>query len=283
MAARRAGLVLGRLGAFGRMAEASTASSSASSAALTSSRISTVSSVPAEAMRSAPAFSHRSFASQPAPVGSGNAPTIAVDPDSGLPPTFHAQMNPTPYIDYHVGDNDNHKRLPPGGDVGARAFNYFILNSGRFIYASAARLMVLKLLMTWSAAKDVLAMASLEVNLDSIPEGQTVTVKWRGKPVFIKHRSADDIAKAAAVPVSELKHAEADDERVVKPEWLVVLGVCTHLGCVPIANAGDYSGWFCPCHGSHYDGSGRIRKGPAPLNLEVPEYKFLDDSTMVIG
>jgi len=126
-------------------------------------------------------------------------------------------------------------------------------------------------------------MASLEVDLNKIEPGQTITVKWRGKPVFIKRRTEEDIAYARDVDVSTLRDPQTDEERTQNPEWLVLVGVCTHLGCVPLPNAGDFHGWFCPCHGSHYDASGRARKGPAPLNLEVPEYKFLTDSSMLIG
>lgn len=121
-------------------------------------------------------------------------------------------------------------------------------------------------------AADVLALASAEFDISSIPEGSTVTYKWRGKPVFVRHRSEAEITRESEVDVSTLKDPQADVDRVKDPKWLVVLGICTHLGCVPISNAGDYNGWFCPCHGSHYDGSGRIRKGPAPLNLELPPY-----------
>jgi ubiquinol-cytochrome c reductase iron-sulfur subunit len=134
-----------------------------------------------------------------------------------------------------------------------------------------------------SASKDVLALASLEVDLSNIAPGSTVTVKWRGKPVFIRHRTDDDIKSANTVSLSELRDPQTDSERVVNPEWLVVVGVCTHLGCVPLPNAGEYGGWFCPCHGSHYDISGRVRKGPAPYNLEVPTYKFLDEQKLLIG
>ena len=108
-------------------------------------------------------------------------------------------------------------------------------------------------------------------------------VKWRGKPVFIRHRTADEIASSEAVSLDELRDPETDASRVESAEWLVVMGICTHLGCVPIANAGDYGGWFCPCHGSHYDVSGRIRKGPAPLNLEIPPYKFTGDANLLVG
>ena len=134
-----------------------------------------------------------------------------------------------------------------------------------------------------SASADVLALAKIEIKLDEIPEGKSVTFKWRGKPLFIRHRTAEEISAEQSVPVSTLRDAQHDSERVQKPEWLVVLGVCTHLGCVPIANAGDYGGYYCPCHGSHYDASGRIRKGPAPLNLEVPPYTFPEDGLLIVG
>ncbi len=120
-----------------------------------------------------------------------------------------------------------------------------------------------------NASKDVLAMASLEVDISSISVGDALTVKWRGKPVFIRRRTAAEISDAANADLGSMRDPELDSDRVKNPEWLVVLGICTHLGCVPINGAGEYNGYFCPCHGSHYDTSGRIRKGPAPLNLEV--------------
>lgn len=135
---------------------------------------------------------------------------------------------------------------------------------------------------TMSASADVLALAKIEIKLADIPEGKSVTFKWRGKPLFIRHRTADEISAEAAVSVPSLRDPQHDNERVKHPSWLVVLGVCTHLGCVPIANAGDFGGYYCPCHGSHYDASGRIRKGPAPLNLEVPPYEFIEE-LLVVG
>jgi len=110
-----------------------------------------------------------------------------------------------------------------------------------------------------------------------------VTVKWRGKPIFVRHRTKKEIEEAAKVQVASLPDPQADSARVKKPEWLVVIGVCTHLGCIPLGNQGEYEGWFCPCHGSHYDTSGRIRKGPAPKNLEVPNYAFTSDTKLTIG
>ncbi|KAL4195337.1 hypothetical protein AMTRI_Chr05g64140 [Amborella trichopoda] len=196
-----------------------------------------------------------------------------------LPATVAAIKNPTSKITYN---EHNHERFPPG-DPSKRAFAYFVLAGGRFIYASFIRLLVLKFILSMSASKDVLALASLEVDLSGIEPGSTVTVKWRGKPVFIRRRTEEDIKLATSVDLGQLRDPQPDEERVKNPEWLVVVGVCTHLGCIPLPNAGDYGGWFCPCHGSHYDISGRIRKGPAPYNLEVPTYNFLDENKLLIG
>lgn len=129
----------------------------------------------------------------------------------------------------------------------------------------------------------VKALASIEVDISAIPAGAAITVTWRGKPVFIRHRSAQEISAAAGVNIEELRDPQTDAARVQKPEWLIMVGVCTHLGCVPLGQKGDFGGWFCPCHGSHYDTSGRVRKGPAPLNLAIPEYVFLDDNRVKIG
>ena len=129
----------------------------------------------------------------------------------------------------------------------------------------------------------VKALASTEVDVSQIQPGQSITVLWRGKPVFIKRRTEDEIAKAKEVDLKELKDPEKDEDRAKNPEWLVMLGMCTHLGCVPLGNKGEFGGWFCPCHGSHYDTSGRIRKGPAPTNLEIPKYEFVNNNIIKIG
>jgi ubiquinol-cytochrome c reductase iron-sulfur subunit len=129
----------------------------------------------------------------------------------------------------------------------------------------------------------VKALSSTEVNVSEVQPGQSITVLWRSKPVFIKRRTEEEIAKARQVDLKELKDPEKDEDRAKNPEWLVIVGICTHLGCVPLGNKGEYGGWFCPCHGSHYDTSGRIRKGPAPTNLEVPKYEFVDSNTIKIG
>ncbi len=135
---------------------------------------------------------------------------------------------------------------------------------------------------------DVLALSTTEVDISQIEEGQSVTVVWRGKPVFVRHRTAEEIELAEKDNTADLRDPQTDEARVQKPEWLILIGICTHLGCIPLGQKpgdprGDFGGWFCPCHGSHYDTSGRIRKGPAPRNLAVPPYEFLDDENVKIG
>ena len=129
----------------------------------------------------------------------------------------------------------------------------------------------------------------VEVNIGSVKPGQMITVSWQGKPVFIRRRTPDEIKAARAVVVTALRDPEDDAQRVQRPEWLIVVGACTHLGCVPLfdgagsSHLGRYGGWFCSCHGSQFDTSGRIRQGPAPKNLIVPRYVFLTDDVVRIG
>ncbi|WP_207456041.1 ubiquinol-cytochrome c reductase iron-sulfur subunit [Azospirillum sp. SYSU D00513] len=137
-------------------------------------------------------------------------------------------------------------------------------------------------------AADTLALASIDVDLAPVEVGQAITVTWRGKPVFIRHRTEKEIQEAQSVNLGDLPDPAPDSERVVKPEWLVMIGICTHLGCVPLGQKpadpkGDFDGWFCPCHGSHYDSAGRIRKGPAPANLVIPQYAFTGDTAIRLG
>jgi len=141
----------------------------------------------------------------------------------------------------------------------------------------------------------VLAMSSVEVDLSSVAAGQQVVVKWRGHPLFVRHRTPSEISAAKAVDVSALPDPLANNDnladnapatdanRTIKPEWLILIGVCTHLGCTPTGFEGDFGGWLCHCHGSQYDTAGRIRKGPAPRNLEVPPYAFLSDTRIKVG
>lgn len=179
------------------------------------------------------------------------------------------------------GVKDGAKSSQPSS-ASRKAFSYMMVAGGAVPAAYATKTLVSEFVSTMSASADVLALAKIEVNLADIPEGKNATFKWRNKPLFIRHRSQEEIDREASVDVASLRDQEHDLDRVKEPKWLILLGVCTHLGCVPIANAGDYGGYYCPCHGSHYDGSGRIRKGPAPLNLEVPEYSFVGD-TVVVG
>jgi len=151
---------------------------------------------------------------------------------------------------------------------------------GSFIYP---------LIKSMNPARDVLAASTIEINLKPVAEGQAITVLWRGKPLFIRRRTEKEIQTARSVPLKDLLDPQTDQDRFkIHPQWLVVVGVCTHLGCVPLGqkptdNKGEYGGWLCPCHGSEYDISGRVRRGPAPRNLEVPPYTFLNDTTIRVG
>ena len=175
---------------------------------------------------------------------------------------------------------------PDSGGGGTRRDFLDLLTTGFAVVGVAGA--AWPLIQQMNPAADTLAASTTEVDLAPIEEGQSVTVIWQGKPVFIRRRTAEEIKAAGDVDVAALPDPEADDKRVQKPEWLIVVGICTHLGCIPKGQRagerrGEYGGWFCPCHGSHYDTSGRIRKGPAPDNLPVPGYKFLSDSTIRIG
>ena len=161
-----------------------------------------------------------------------------------------------------------------------RDFLYIATGAAAAVAAGAT---VWPLISQMSPDASTLALASTEVDLSGIAEGQIVTIKWRGNPVFVRHRTQKEIKEAEDLPLSQLPDPQPDQARVKKPEWLVVVGVCTHLGCVPLGHQGQYDGWFCPCHGSVYDTSGRIRQGPAPRNLDVPTYKFTSDTKILIG
>ncbi|KAM1733576.1 hypothetical protein ACFX15_018458 [Malus domestica] len=195
----------------------------------------------------------------PPPLSCPEISSTAMTSPMGSDPPISALTsvkNPSSNILY---DEYNHERYPLG-DPSKRAFAYFVLTRGRFALASLIRLPILKFVLSMSASKDVLSMASLEVDLSNIELGSTVIVKWRGKPVFIRRRTDDDIKLVNSVDINSLRDPQQDVERVKNPEGLIVVGICTHLGRIPS---------FCPCHGSHYDILGRIRKGLAPYNLEV--------------
>ncbi|MBV9537691.1 MAG: ubiquinol-cytochrome c reductase iron-sulfur subunit [Acidisphaera sp.] len=181
---------------------------------------------------------------------------------------------------------------PPGdhgtdGGVTKRDFLQLLTLAGAAIGGAA---IAWPLIDSMNPTSDVLALSSTEVDISPIPEGQAITVLWRGKPVFVRHRTAKEIKEAEDVPLNQLIDPQADSARVKAghDQWLVVVGICTHLGCIPLGNKptdprGDWGGWFCPCHGSQYDTSGRVRHGPAPANLAVPDYAFETDTKIKIG
>jgi len=175
---------------------------------------------------------------------------------------------------------------PAHGEGGTRR-DFLYVASGAVVGLGAV-ITAWPLINSMNPSQDVLALASIEVDVGPVAVGQAITVKWRGKPVFIRHRTPEEIEEARAVPMSELRDPQTDEERAIKPEFLIMVGVCTHLGCVPLGqkpgqDKGEFGGWFCPCHGSSYDTSGRIRKGPAPKNLEVPGYAYIADTRVKIG
>lgn len=166
-----------------------------------------------------------------------------------------------------------------------RDFIYFATAGAGTVATGAA---VWPLINSMNPSADVTALSVVEVDLEGIVPGTRITIKWNGKPVFIDHRTEAQIARARADDAAALPDPANDADRAVRSEWLVVIGVCTHLGCIPLGQRdsdplGDWDGWFCPCHGSHYDTAGRIRKGPAPRNLDLPPYRFKSDTVIVIG
>ena len=164
-----------------------------------------------------------------------------------------------------------------------KTVSYMVMGTGLAGTLTGVKHIARDFLSVMNPSADVLAMANIEVDVGNVETGNTMIVSWRGKPVFLRHRTEDEIETSVSDDSAEMRDPQKDEVRCKRPEWMIVLGVCTHLGCVPIANQGAYGGWFCPCHGSHYDISGRIRRGPAPLNLEVPPYYFMDDSKVLIG
>lgn len=182
-------------------------------------------------------------------------------------------------------DRSSEKQVSSMASVSKTTRRDFMTLTAGSVAAVGAVCSVFPLIDALNPSADVLALSSIEVDISSISPGQTMTVKWRGKPVFIRNRTEEEIKEARQTPMSELVDPEEDSARVKAghEKWLITVGICTHLGCVPLANKGDYNGWFCPCHGSHYDSSGRIRKGPAPLNLAIPPYEFISDTKVRIG
>ena len=172
-------------------------------------------------------------------------------------------------------------------DEGKRDFIYIATGA---VAAAGAASFAWPLVAQMGKAADTLAAGSIEINLAGIAEGQQLKMLWRGKPVFVRHRTPAEIAEAENTDISKCPDPQTDSERLVPtpdgqldPKFLVMIGVCTHFGCVPVGESGDFGGWYCPCHGSHYDTSGRIRKGPAPKNLEIPPYEYISDTVIKVG
>jgi len=191
--------------------------------------------------------------------------------------------NPTDYGFPGIGDFRD-QRLPRG-HADRRPWYYFCLAASTMVMGSLIRGFVVKLNYQLWISRDMEALGNVEVDTSQIMPGQNYTTRWRGKPIFIRRRTPEMIAASRADDshCKSFKDPATDAERCPNPEWLIVLGVCTHLGCIPHADAGMWHGFFCPCHGSHYDHAGRIRAGPAPTNLEIPEYEWVSDTVIKLG
>ena len=171
-------------------------------------------------------------------------------------------------------------------DGGTRRDFLYLATASVAAFGAAA--LVWPLIDQMNPSADVLALSATEIDISKVEVAQRIKVMWRGHPVFVAHRTPEEIKEAESVNVAELRDPQTDAQRVQNKDWLIVVGVCTHLGCIPLGTAptdprGEFGGWFCPCHGSQYDTSGRIRLGPAPLNLAVPPYKFLAATSVRIG
>jgi len=195
----------------------------------------------------------------------------------------HTDVEVPDFTDYRRDGNKDPTVPAQDSEIPRRAFTYVVVAGLGVTGANVGKNIATGIVSTMSASADVLAVSKVEVDLTAIPMGKNVTIKWRGKPLFVRHRTDAEVEEMRTLDHNALRDPQRDEDRVKHPNFLVTLGVCTHLGCVPIANAGDFGGYYCPCHGSHYDGSGRIRKGPAPYNLEVPQYDFMDESTLLVG
>lgn len=225
----------------------------------------------------------RAIITGPLRVSSGIGATKATSLQATQRRLAHTDIQWPDFTPYRQQSNKDPTVNDPDKADTRKTYTYVVTAALGVAGAYSAKSIVHNVVAMLAASKDVMALAKIEVKLDTIPEGKSVVFKWRGKPLFVRHRSAKEIEKESQVDIASLRDPQEDKDRVKQPEWLIVLGVCTHLGCVPIANAGEFGGYYCPCHGSHYDASGRIRKGPAPLNLEVPEYEFLNENTVVVG
>ncbi|XP_032876286.1 LOW QUALITY PROTEIN: cytochrome b-c1 complex subunit Rieske, mitochondrial-like [Amblyraja radiata] len=195
----------------------------------------------------------------------------------------HSDIRVPDFSDYRRQDVQDSKTSSQGSSDTRKGFSYLLTGTTAVMGAYAAKSVITQFITSMSVSADVLALSKIEVKLGDIPEGKNMTFNWRGKPLFVRDRSPKDVESEQAVSLAKLRDPQLDSDRVKDPQWMILIVVCTHLGCVPIANAGEYGGYYCPCHGSHYDASGRIRKGPAPQNMEVPPYEIVSEDLVVVG
>ncbi len=196
-------------------------------------------------------------------------------------------MTDIPARDGYAGDITGQQAIEAAGEHGEHGEtrrDFIHIAAGAAAIGGAAAL-AWPFISTMNPAADTLAQGTIDVDLTKVAPGQQITLKWRGKPLFVRHRTPQEIARARADDNAGLKDPEPDSARVVagNEQWLILIGSCTHLGCVPTFGTGDYGGWFCPCHGSHYDTAGRIRRGPAPRNLPIPVATWVDAATIQLG
>ncbi|MEP3889584.1 MAG: ubiquinol-cytochrome c reductase iron-sulfur subunit [Hellea sp.] len=185
--------------------------------------------------------------------------------------------------------SDAHTAKAHGETVDEDKRDFIYIATGAAAAAGVAAL-AWPLVAQMGKAADTLAAGSIEIDVSKVAEGQQLKMLWRGKPVFVRHRTPKEIAEAEGTDISKCPDPQTDNERLIAkpdgqldPRYLVMIGVCTHFGCIPVGEAGEFDGWYCPCHGSHYDTSGRIRKGPAPKNMEIPDYKYISDTVIKVG
>lgn len=211
--------------------------------------------------------------------------SVAKYSPENIRPVGWAENAPQPTTTVPEGVLDFRANRLPIGHADRRPWLYFLAAASGFVTLSLVRAVACKLVHTMWPAKDVFAAGVVEVDLRPVQPGQNFVAKWRSKPVFIRRRTPEmiELSKKDDVISASMREPATDAERAKKPEWLIMIGVCTHLGCIPVPDAGVFNAYLCPCHGSHYDHSGRIRQGPAPKNLEIPPYTFIDDFTVKLG
>lgn len=208
-------------------------------------------------------------------AGDGSIPT---------PPRLHRDFKFPNFDHYRKDEFKDVRKTTWGSGDDKPGYTYVVGVFGLILGAYATKAHCIHYIALMAAPADVLAMAMIEVDISKVLPGQCIAIKWRGKPLFVKNRTPAEIEAEASTPVASLRDPEPEDKRVQKPEWLIIIGICTHLGCVPLPNTGDFvGGFYCPCHGSHFDNLGRARKGPAPTNMVIPPYVFLSDTLVRVG